>query len=154
MIFFFLRHSHVMQQVKDPVLPPQWLGSLLWPAFTPWPRNFHIPWAWQKKIFLNWSLKNYSTKSYNKKRSYTTEITGLEAGVHHLGGSLSMVVFLEGWLGSRAAQKLVTECGARARVCVYVSWQQHLSVLLHPILCWCTTPSKSCRALEINYSPI
>ena len=30
------------QQVKDLVL------SLQWPRFNPWPRNFHMPWVWQK----------------------------------------------------------------------------------------------------------
>ena len=30
------------QWVKDPVLSLQWLGSLLWCRFDPWPRNFHV----------------------------------------------------------------------------------------------------------------
>ena len=33
----------LVQQVKDPVLSLQWLGSLLWYRLDPWPRNFHIP---------------------------------------------------------------------------------------------------------------
>ena len=37
------------QWVNDPVLLLQWLGLLLWLGFDPWPRNFHIPWAWPKK---------------------------------------------------------------------------------------------------------
>ena len=37
------------QWVKDLVLSLLWLGSLLWHEFNSWPRNFHIPWAWQKK---------------------------------------------------------------------------------------------------------
>ena len=46
------------QWVKDLVLSLLWLGSLLWHEFNSWPRNFHIPWAWQKKkiFFLK---KNY-----------------------------------------------------------------------------------------------
>ena len=31
------------QQVKDPVLLLQQLGSLLWRGFDPWPGNFHMP---------------------------------------------------------------------------------------------------------------
>ena len=30
------------QWVKDPVLPLQWLRSLLWCGFSPWPRNFCV----------------------------------------------------------------------------------------------------------------
>ena len=30
------------QEVKDPVLSLQWLGSLLLYGFDPWPRNFHM----------------------------------------------------------------------------------------------------------------
>ena len=33
--------SLVVQQVKDPVLSLQWLGSLLWLGFHPCPGNFH-----------------------------------------------------------------------------------------------------------------
>ena len=38
----------MLEQVKDPVLSPQWLKSLLWPGFNPWPGNFHMPMAWPK----------------------------------------------------------------------------------------------------------
>ena len=41
--------SLVAQWVKDPALSLQWLCSLLWRRFSPWPRNFHMPWAWLKK---------------------------------------------------------------------------------------------------------
>ena len=37
------------QQVKDPELPLQCLGSLLWCEFDPWPRNFHVPGVRPKK---------------------------------------------------------------------------------------------------------
>ena len=37
------------QWVKDLALSLQWLGPLLWCGFNPWPRNFHMPWAWPKK---------------------------------------------------------------------------------------------------------
>ena len=38
------------QWVKDLVWLLQWLGSLLWYRFEPWPGNFHMPWAWPKKV--------------------------------------------------------------------------------------------------------
>ena len=37
------RSFFVVQQVKDPELSLQWLRSLLWFGFHPWPRNFHTP---------------------------------------------------------------------------------------------------------------
>ena len=37
------------QWVKDPALPLQQLGWLLWCEFDPWPGNFHMPRVWQKK---------------------------------------------------------------------------------------------------------
>ena len=33
----------MVQQVKDLVLPLQWLGSLLWRRFDPWAGNSHMP---------------------------------------------------------------------------------------------------------------
>ena len=27
-----------------------WYGSQMWLGFNPWPRNFHMPWVWPKKI--------------------------------------------------------------------------------------------------------
>ena len=41
--------SLVVQWVRDPALSPQWLGSLLWCRFDPWPRKFYMPWAWPEK---------------------------------------------------------------------------------------------------------
>ena len=38
-----------MQWVKDPVLSPQQLRSLLCHGFDPWPRNFHMMWEQPKK---------------------------------------------------------------------------------------------------------
>ena len=35
--------------VKDLAWSLLWLGSLLWCAFDPWLRNFHMPQAWPKK---------------------------------------------------------------------------------------------------------
>ena len=37
------------QRVKDLVLSLLWLWLLLWRRFDPWPGNFHMPQAWQKK---------------------------------------------------------------------------------------------------------
>ena len=37
------------QWVKDPVLPLQQLGSLLWLGLDPQPRNFHMLWSRPKK---------------------------------------------------------------------------------------------------------
>ena len=34
--------SSVLQWIKDPAWSLQWLGSLLWLRFNPWPRNFHM----------------------------------------------------------------------------------------------------------------
>ena len=45
------------QQVKDLAWLLQWLGSLLWCGFNPWPRNFHMLWVWPKNKKLN-NFKN------------------------------------------------------------------------------------------------
>ena len=37
------------QGVKDLVLSLQWLGSLRWGRFDPWPGNLHMPWAQPEK---------------------------------------------------------------------------------------------------------
>jgi len=44
-----------MQQIKDLALSLQWLGSLLWHRFSPWPGNVHMPWVKKKKkvFFIN-----------------------------------------------------------------------------------------------------
>ena len=39
------RHSGL----KDPVLPQLLRRSQLWLGFSPWPRNFHMPWVWLVK---------------------------------------------------------------------------------------------------------
>ena len=38
-----VRSSLVVPKVKDPALPLQELGSLLWYGFDPWLRNFYMP---------------------------------------------------------------------------------------------------------------
>ena len=37
------------QWVKDPVLLQLWCRSQMWLGLDPWPRNFHMPWAWPKR---------------------------------------------------------------------------------------------------------
>ena len=44
-----LRSSFAVQQVKGLTLSLQRLRSLLWQGFSPWPGNFHMPWAWPKR---------------------------------------------------------------------------------------------------------
>ena len=44
-----VRWEFLAQQVKDSALSLQRQGSLLWPGFDPWPRNFHMLWVWPKK---------------------------------------------------------------------------------------------------------
>ena len=39
-------------QLKDPL----WLRSLLWHGFSPWPRNFCMPWVWPKKPLVALSV--------------------------------------------------------------------------------------------------
>ena len=41
--------SLVPQEVKDPALSLQRLGSLLWRRLSPWPGNFHMPQVRPKK---------------------------------------------------------------------------------------------------------
>ena len=50
-VWWWLRKgsSLVAQWVKDLTLSLQWLGSLLWLGFDPWPGNSHMPQVWQKK---------------------------------------------------------------------------------------------------------
>ena len=48
------------QWVKDPALSVQWLGSLLWQGFHPWPQNFCMLWVQPKtkQKNLNHQLNN------------------------------------------------------------------------------------------------
>ena len=41
--------SLVIQRVKDPALSLLWIRLLLWHKFSPWPRNFCMPWVQLKK---------------------------------------------------------------------------------------------------------
>ena len=50
--------SFVAQQVKNPALSLQPLRSLLWFWFSPWPRNFHMPWARPPKICKMFTVFN------------------------------------------------------------------------------------------------
>ena len=65
------------QQVKDPVLPLQQLGSLLWCGFDPWPRNFCMPWLQPKnKINLKGVISGYSPRSLKYIRYISKTPTG------------------------------------------------------------------------------
>ena len=44
-----VQHSLWPIWLKDLVLSRQWLRSLLWLGFNPWPGNFPVPWAQPKK---------------------------------------------------------------------------------------------------------
>lgn len=44
--------------VKDPMLSPQWIGSLLWQGFYPWPTNFNMPWVWPKNLIFQCPARN------------------------------------------------------------------------------------------------
>ena len=48
-----VRSSLVAQRVKDSVLSLQWLVSLLWCGFNPWPGNFCMQRVWQEKKILS-----------------------------------------------------------------------------------------------------
>ena len=65
-VFFLSQESPswefpVAQQVKYPaLLSLQWLGSLLWCMFNPWPRNFWMQQAWPPKNKPKQQKKNHS----------------------------------------------------------------------------------------------
>ena len=42
-------NSLVVQQVKDVALSLEQPELLQWCGFSPWPRNFQMPWTWLKK---------------------------------------------------------------------------------------------------------
>ena len=51
-----LRHSSVVQWVKDLALSLQGLKSLLWPEFHPWLGKFYMSWACPPKNLICWNL--------------------------------------------------------------------------------------------------
>ena len=60
----------VAQQFKDPALLQLWHRSQLWLGFDPWPRNFHMPWAWSKK------------KEKKRERNYFNKLIFLHLPIH------------------------------------------------------------------------
>ena len=59
----------MVQQVKDLALSPQWLRSLLWRRFDPWPGNVCMPQTWlllQKKSKLMQKKKSMINKIAKK----------------------------------------------------------------------------------------
>ena len=57
------------QWVKDPALTLQWLGSLLWCEFHPWPRNFTCCRRGQKK-----KKKSRENKTSKNRMQSNTEV--------------------------------------------------------------------------------
>ena len=77
--------SLVVQLGKDLMLSLQWLGSLLWCRFNPWPKNFHMPQAWpKKKDTKEDSLIKQKLTDFKIKYMITTGET--TAGRDKLGG--------------------------------------------------------------------
>lgn len=54
--------SLVAQRVQN-LMSLQWLGPLLWHRFSPQPKNFYMPWVWQRK---KQTTKNPTRFSGNK----------------------------------------------------------------------------------------
>ena len=52
----------LVQQVKDPELSLQWLRSLLWHRFDPWPRNFCMPRMGPKYIYITFFSNSMSSQ--------------------------------------------------------------------------------------------
>ena len=64
------------QQVKDLALSLQWLESLVWHGFDPWPRNFHMPRAQTKK--------KKERKAERKRNPYPISVSFLKIFCAHL----------------------------------------------------------------------
>ena len=56
----------MVQWIKDPALSLQWLRSLLWCRFDPWPGNFHMLPAWSKKKVIRWTIRTDREKNREK----------------------------------------------------------------------------------------
>ena len=55
-------------QLRDLALPQLQKRLQLWLRFSPWPKNFHMPWVQlfkKKKKFQNKMLENYSKTEYH-----------------------------------------------------------------------------------------
>ena len=68
------RSSLVDQWVKDPALSLQWLGTLLWSKFCPWPGNFHLPQTWPKNGHHIWLHQNGQRLNKHMKRHSTSSV--------------------------------------------------------------------------------
>ena len=69
----------MVQRVKDPALSLQWLGSLLWREFDPWPGKFYIlrmkPKKKKKKKKIKTQRKAKRNKFYFKKQEGSVILT-------------------------------------------------------------------------------
>ena len=80
--------SLVVQWIKDLTLSLQWLGLLLWHAFNPCPRNFHMPRVWPK----NGGKKSTNSKCGEvvEKRNPPTLLVGMEVGTASIENSMEV----------------------------------------------------------------
>ena len=63
-------------------MSPQWLGSLLWCSFDPWPGSVHMPWVWQKKK----KKEDTHCKSlWNLQRHLKARSTQIDSSISNLG---------------------------------------------------------------------
>ena len=77
----------MLQQVKELAQSLQWLRSLLWRGFNPWPGDFRMPLAWQKKKKKKKGMTIRSRRKQNWNFSspikYLLCALGRDSGLHH-----------------------------------------------------------------------
>ena len=113
------------QWVKDLALSLLLLGSLLWRRFSPWPRNFHMPWVQKKEKILCFHVEHFTTFDVFMcfRISDCSLIDGVANVCHvtkcqfYISGSLKKV-FAADWSASEKFEKVcVCVC-----VCVCLRW--------------------------------
>ena len=77
------------QQAKDLALSLLWLRLLLLCGLDPWPRKFHMLWAWPKKIFLREIERGDQTScaSYSPARHHLQSCGKSKPESHAFSGS-------------------------------------------------------------------
>lgn len=79
-LFYFLANLVIIkltrcflmsQWVKNLVFVLQWLESLLWRGFSPWPRNFHMLGAWPKKANVYVAFTIYAWQHFKSYFNFT-----------------------------------------------------------------------------------
>ena len=68
---------------KDSALSLQWLRSLLWHRFDPWPRNFHVPQTWPKYIYIYLSTPEVEATLEIAKKTVTRQTGSQGANCPH-----------------------------------------------------------------------